>query len=80
MRALRQWSVRHASILKRLYDALARLASPLQSLARRVGAARAERLILPIERASKRLMFDCKMCGQCVLAFTGMSCPTNCAK
>jgi methylenetetrahydrofolate reductase (NADPH) len=25
-------------------------------------------------------MFDCRMCGQCVLSSTGMACPTNCAK
>jgi len=80
MQAMRRWSVRHASVLKRVYDVLTWLASPLQILVRRIGAARAERLVLPIERASKRLLFDCKMCGQCVLAWTGMSCPTNCAK
>ena len=25
-------------------------------------------------------MFDCRMCGQCVLRKTGMACPTNCGK
>ncbi len=35
---------------------------------------------MPLERASKQLLFDCKMCGQCVLSSTGMACPTNCAK
>jgi hypothetical protein len=25
-------------------------------------------------------MFDCRMCGQCVLSSTGMSCPMNCPK
>ena len=29
---------------------------------------------------AKRLLVDCKMCGQCVLSSTGMACPTNCAK
>jgi 5,10-methylenetetrahydrofolate reductase len=39
-----------------------------------------ERLLRPLERATKQLLVDCKMCGQCVLSSTGMACPTNCAK
>ena len=30
--------------------------------------------------AVKGLLFDCRMCGQCVLSSTGMSCPMNCPK
>jgi 5,10-methylenetetrahydrofolate reductase len=41
---------------------------------------RTERVLLPLERAAKQLLFDCKMCGQCALSSTGMACPTNCAK
>jgi hypothetical protein len=33
-----------------------------------------------MERAVKGLLFDCQMCGQCVLSSTGMSCPMNCPK
>lgn len=44
------------------------------------GPRRAERLLLPIESVAKRLLVDCKMCGQCALSSTGMVCPTNCAK
>ncbi len=33
-----------------------------------------------LEKAGKNLMFDCQMCGQCVLSSTGMSCPMNCPK
>ncbi|HEX4618420.1 MAG TPA: methylenetetrahydrofolate reductase C-terminal domain-containing protein, partial [Steroidobacteraceae bacterium] len=28
----------------------------------------------------KGLLFDCRMCGQCILSSTGMSCPMNCPK
>jgi 5,10-methylenetetrahydrofolate reductase len=41
---------------------------------------RAERLLRPLERTTKQLLFDCKMCGQCVLSSTGMACPSNCGK
>jgi methylenetetrahydrofolate reductase (NADPH) len=80
MRALRHWSVRHASGLKRAYDACARFAPHLRRSLQWVGAQRAERLLLPLERTAKHLLFDCQMCGQCVLSSTGMACPTNCAK
>ena len=80
MRALRRWSVRHASGLKRAYDACARFAPHLSRPLRWAGAQRAERVLKPIERAAKQLLFDCKMCGQCALSSTGMACPTNCAK
>jgi 5,10-methylenetetrahydrofolate reductase len=45
-----------------------------------MGRAGTESVIRPVERVSKRFLFDCKMCGQCVLSSTGMACPTNCAK
>jgi hypothetical protein len=36
---------------------------------------------LPIvEHAIKGPMWDCQMCGQCVLHSTGMTCPMNCPK
>jgi len=33
-----------------------------------------------VERSVKGLLFDCRMCGQCILSSTGMSCPMNCPK
>ena len=80
MKALRHWSVRHASALKRVYDACARFAPHLNRPLQWIGLQRMEHLLLPVERASKQLLFDCKMCGQCALSSTGMACPTNCAK
>jgi len=32
------------------------------------------------EQVVKGFLFDCRMCGQCVLSSTGMSCPMNCPK
>ena len=80
MYSLRHWSVRHASALKRVYDAGARIAPYLRHPLNWVGRQRMERLLEPIERVSKHLLFDCQMCGQCALSSTGMACPTNCAK
>ncbi|MBK6718108.1 MAG: methylenetetrahydrofolate reductase C-terminal domain-containing protein [Burkholderiales bacterium] len=80
MNALARWSVRHAAGLERVYRWGARWAPRLAPLARGLGLARSERWLRPLERAGKGLLFDCRMCGQCVLGHTGMACPMNCAK
>lgn len=33
-----------------------------------------------MERAVKGALFDCRMCGRCILSSTGLSCPMNCPK
>jgi len=52
----------------------------LAPLFRAIGYQRLERPFAAVERGVKGLLFDCKMCGQCVLSSTGMSCPMNCPK
>jgi len=39
-----------------------------------------ERILLPVERISKEMVFDCRMCGQCILHETGLTCPMRCPK
>jgi Methylene-tetrahydrofolate reductase C terminal len=36
--------------------------------------------ILLVERKTKEAMFDCRMCGQCILHSTGLTCPMRCPK
>ena len=45
-----------------------------------IGYGRLERPVAAVERGVKGLLFDCRMCGQCILSSTGMSCPMNCPK
>ncbi len=80
MLALRLWSVRHARGLGRAYTGLSKVAPLLAPLARLVGMGRTEALLIPVERLAKSTLFDCRMCGQCVLSATGMACPMNCPK
>ncbi len=80
MRAVRHWSVRHARGLETCYGLFERAAVALDPLWRRLGYARIERPVAAVERAVKGFLFDCRMCGQCVLGSTGMSCPMNCPK
>lgn len=41
---------------------------------------RIERLFVHAEELGKGAIFDCRMCGQCVLHSTGMTCPMTCPK
>src|SRR5215831_13597824 len=41
---------------------------------------RMEKLFVRFERLTKGPAFDCRMCGQCVLHSTGMTCPMTCPK
>ncbi len=46
----------------------------------RIGVARASRWVKPVEELVKKPLFDCQMCGQCILHNTGMTCPMTCPK
>ena len=39
-----------------------------------------ETLLVAGEKLTKRPLFDCRMCGDCVLHSTGMTCPMTCPK
>ena len=47
---------------------------------KRQGYERLEKPVAMVEKFSKEFLFDCKMCGQCALSSTGMSCSMNCPK
>jgi methylene-tetrahydrofolate reductase-like protein len=80
MYRMRQWSVRHAAGLNRVYRWLESALVGLAPLWRAIGHRRLERPVAAVERTVKGFLFDCRMCGQCVLSSTGMSCPMNCPK
>lgn len=80
MYAMRRWSVRHARGLEWFYDGFERTLIALEPVLRRIGYQRLERPVAWVERQVKGFLFDCRMCGQCVLSRTGMSCPMNCPK
>ncbi|MGH8266460.1 MAG: methylenetetrahydrofolate reductase C-terminal domain-containing protein [Steroidobacteraceae bacterium] len=80
MYAVRQWSVRHARGLNAFYRGFESLLVALHPLWKRVGYPRLERPVARVEKSVKGLLFDCRMCGQCILSSTGMSCPMNCPK
>jgi hypothetical protein len=76
----RLFAARHA----RFYEALYNASSPIiLSLLRGVDMLTRDKLdrsITWVEKKVKGFMFDCQMCGNCVLSTTGMTCPMNCPK
>ena len=40
----------------------------------------ATRALLVFEEATKKAVWDCRMCGQCILHSTGLTCPMTCPK
>ncbi len=80
MYAVRLWSVRHARALERVYAGFERVLIAAGPLLARLGLARLEPPVAALERGVKGVLFDCRMCGQCILSDTGMSCPMNCPK
>ncbi len=74
------WIRNRPHVLERAYRFTNRVFQRLDPLFSRVGYQRVERIILPVEELGKRLVFDCRMCGQCVLHSTGMTCPMTCPK
>jgi methylenetetrahydrofolate reductase (NADPH) len=80
MYTLRRLAVRQSRFFERLYLAFERVIVWLDPMFRRIGYERLEGPFAVTEKLVKGLLFDCQMCGQCVLSSTGMSCPMNCPK
>ena len=74
---VRLWSIRHARGLEWLYGNFAAVLEQFHVLFAAVGYDRAERPVALVERGVKGFLFDCRMCGQCILSSTGMSCPIS---
>jgi Methylene-tetrahydrofolate reductase C terminal len=80
MYSVRLWSVRHARGLNAFYRGFEAVLVALNPVWKLLGYQRLERPVAAVERSVKGFLFDCKMCGQCILSSTGMSCPMNCPK
>ena len=77
---IRLWAVRHSRFFEWFYYRFANVFLLLHPLWKTLGYSRVEKPITFVERHVKGFLFDCRMCGQCALSSTGMSCPMNCPK
>ena len=80
MYRMRRWSVRNARWLKRLYAGFEATLVLLDPLLRRIGYERLDKPFATVEKMTKGVLLDSQNCGQCIVGFTGLSCPMNCPK
>jgi hypothetical protein len=78
--SMRAFAVRHARSFERAYNLLLRILDASRPMLAFLGFERLERPARFLERSAKGVLFDCRMCGSCILSSTGMSCPMNCPK
>ncbi len=67
----------YLEVVYRGFSSVLRFLDPLFS---RIGYGRAAKAMVCVELPAKKLVFGCKMCGNCTLSQTGMSCPMLCPK
>lgn len=80
MYRMRSWSVRNARWLSAIYRVIEFALLLAQPLLQRIGYERLEKPFIRLEKTTKGLLLDSRSCGQCIVAFTGLSCPMNCPK
>lgn len=80
MRIFRHIAAKHSRFYLFFYKVIERSVLFLRPAFMWVGLSRLEGPFVLLERATKGILFDCKMCGQCLLSSTGMVCPMNCPK
>ena len=73
-----RWLQHYPHFLEILYDLFENSLTPLKRWFKPGGWN--ESMVITLEKWSKGAVFNCKMCGQCILHSTGMTCPMNCPK
>jgi len=74
------WLRDRPHFLEVTYDATHWLFKRLDPIISWIGYDRVEKVLKPPEEIGKEVVFDCRMCGQCILHSTGMTCPMTCPK
>lgn len=80
MKSVKRWSTQHASSLEKVYSHFEQAMVTIYRLCRHPDNRFVNRCVFVVEKAIKTFLFDSKMCGDCLLSSTGMTCPMNCPK
>lgn len=75
-----EWIKDHPAALEKVYAFTVRAVKAAYPLMKRVSPRATERVMIWTEEVTKGYLFNCRMCGQCILHSTGMTCPMNCPK
>jgi hypothetical protein len=73
-----RWLQNSPQTLEWAYQATYKIIRPFRRWL--VPNSRLENFFIRAERVGKGAIFDCRMCGQCILHSTGMTCPMTCPK
>jgi hypothetical protein len=73
-----RWMQSSPRFLEWVYQATYKLILPYRRWL--LPGSRMEGVFIRVERLGKGAIFDCRMCGQCILHSTGMTCPMTCPK
>ncbi len=80
MYKMREWTKDNARLLHHVYNYFEKFLILLNPILLFIGYKKVEPIFVASEKVIKGFLFDCQMCGQCVLSSTGMVCPMNCPK
>ena len=72
--------MRNARWLKILYAGVEWLLIKADPLLQKIGYERLDRPFVRFEKMTKGFLLDSQSCGQCIVSFTGLTCPMNCPK
>lgn len=75
-----EWLKNRTRFLEMFYGGTKGLLRLMYPLMHRISPKLTNRTMIWGEKVVKGYMFNCQMCGQCVLHSTGMTCPMNCPK
>ena len=75
-----EWLKNHPRFLEWFYDVSKQVIVKIYPWLKRINPRFAEKLMIRGEEITKGWMFNCQMCGQCILHSTGMTCPMTCPK
>ena len=75
-----EWLKDHPRFLEKVYDGTKVALQWLYPTLKRLSPTFTETLLRWNEEVVKGYLFNCQMCGQCILHSTGMTCPMNCPK
>ena len=73
-----RWLQKYPHFLEIVYDLSEKSVQPFKRWLK--PGSRTEAFVTAIEKIGKQAVFNCKMCGQCILHSTGMTCSLNCPK
>ncbi len=76
----RLFASKHARAYEVVYNATSPAILASLRLIQKLTKGKLDKPITWVEKHTKGFLFDCKMCGNCVLSTTGMTCPMNCPK